>query len=191
MGDKITAIDLSFAMRRHHWWDDLRAPAGVAKTGPTAPTWDTTEVGWNFDNNPGANESVQINMQMPHSWVEGSDVVPHIHWCLTVNGAAGEDVAWVLQYRVASIGGTFPAGFTTLGARIIDVSGYSARDHIVTTFTNFTMAGHTISAMMDIKLNRQTSAAEDDHESPVILKEFDLHYRKNALGSWQDSLKWG
>ena len=60
----ITPADMIQSRKMFDSWDDLRSPAGTARTGPTAPTWDTGEIGWNFDNNPGANESVQFNIQI-------------------------------------------------------------------------------------------------------------------------------
>lgn len=182
--------ELREAMRRHRWWEDKAAPAQSVRQGANAPTWDTTEVGWLFANAPPANQEIQGNLQLPHRWAEGSSLRAHIHWYLTVAGAANEDVKWDLLYRVASIGGTFPAGWTTL-EQTVDVSAYAIREHLYTEWTAIAVPSETISMMLDFRVQRDTADAADDHEQDVILKEFDIHYEIDSLGSWEELTKWG
>ena len=186
----ITPADMIQSRKMFDAWDDLRFPATSIRSGANAPTWDATHVGWSFSNNPPNNQEVQAVCQLPHAWREASTVHAHIHWYLTVGGGGGEDVKWDLLYRVASIGGTFPAGWTTLPTTV-DVSGYAVREHIYTDLGDITMAGEGVSCIVDIRLQRDTADAADDHEQDVILKEIDFHIRKDAFGSVQETSKWG
>lgn len=175
--------------RQHLYWDDLRSPGNVGRQGAAFPTWDTTEIGWRYSNNPPANQQTQYISQMPHKWAEGTDVEPHIHWYLTVAGAAGEDVVWRHQWRIASAGGTFPAAFTSNDVTV-DVSAYGVREHLITAFPAVSMAGETVSCCMQSRIVRVTSQPADDHESDVIMVEFDIHYQVDTPGSWQEYSKW-
>lgn len=171
-------------------WEDLRYPAQAIRVGANAPTWDTTEVGWNFSNNPPNNQEVQGVAQLPHKWREGSTIVAHLHWYLLVAGAAGEDVKWDLLYRVASVDGVFPAGWTTLPITV-DVSAYAIRQHILSSWAPIVMTAETVSCVIDLRVQRDTAVAADDHEQNVILKEVDIHYMIDSFGSVQELNKWG
>ena len=186
------AVDLLWAMRGHHWTSNLFAPANALQVGTTPPTWNTTHVGWEFANAPVADESVQCVFELPYNWTEGRPVQLGIRWFLTVAGAGGEDVVWQFEYRLASEGDIFPAGFTT-GSSTIDVSSYLVRElHSVdlTAISGATISGEYIGCMVDAKITRLTSAAADDHESPVILKGVTLRHTIDALGAWGASTKW-
>jgi hypothetical protein len=184
------AINLGHAMRGHDWWEDLRMPAQAIRVGAQAPTWNTTEIGWEFDDAPPFNQEVQLVAQMPHQWRENSAMIFHIHWTLLNAGAAGEDVKWDVLYRHAAIGGVWVAGFIVQQVTV-DVSAVVAREHIVTAWATPVQYTMGISSIFDIRIERDTADAADDHPHPVILKSFDIHYRIDSPGSWQETLKWG
>ena len=171
-------------------WDDLRFPAQAIGRGANAPTWDTTHVGWSFSNNPPNNQEVQLTAQMPHGWREGSSIHIHMHWYLLVAGGVNEDVKWDLLYRIANVGGTFPAGWVVL-ENTVNVSADGIRDHLVTEWTAVVMTGKTLSCFIDLRVQRDTQDAADDHEQNVILKEVDIHHQREAFGSVEEWAKWG
>ena len=171
-------------------WNEFVIPAAAIGSGANAPTWDATEVGWNFSNNPPNNQEVQSPAEMAHEWREGSAIEVNFHWYLLVAGAAGEDVKWDLLYRFASVGGTYPAGWTA-DSVTVDVSAYGVREHLMTEFAAIVMTGETLSCGIDLRLQRDTQDAADDHEQHVILKHLDIHYRADAFGAVDDVAKWG
>lgn len=184
----ITPSRLAQSRKMFDCWEDLRFPAQAVGPGATAPNWDSTYLGYKFVHNAGANEEVQGVAQLPHRWREGSSIHAHIHWILTVNGAANEDVKWDLLYRWVNIGGTFGA-WTTLEVTV-DVSSYSANDHLYSEWALIAGAGFTISSILDWRIQRDTADAADDHPQDVVLKEFDIHYQADAFGSWGEYNKW-
>lgn len=182
--------DLIQSRKMFDSWQEFVIPAAAVGAGANAPTWDTTEVGWNFSNNPPNNQEVQSPAEMPHEWREGSTVDVHLHWYLLVGGAGGEDVKWDLLYRFASVGGVYPAGWTPLSVTV-DVSAYAIREHLMTEFTAIALPGETLSCGIDLRLQRDTADAADDHEQDVIMKHLDIHYRADSFGSVNDDVKWG
>jgi len=190
----ITPSDMIQSRKVFDTWDDLRFPATAVGVGANAPPWNTAHVGWNFQPNPPNNQEIQAVAQMPHRWREGSTIHVHIHWYLAVAGAVGEDVKWDILYRVASPGGTFPVGWTTNQA-LVDVSGYGVREHVYTDLGDIAMGGmmgaETISVIIDLRLQRDTQDAADDHNQGVIFKELDLHYQADSFGSYDEWAKWG
>jgi hypothetical protein len=178
-------------MRGHRWWDDLRFPATRAGVGASAPTYDTANVGYVFSDNPPSNQQLQFIAQLPHAWAEGSTISPHIHWALLDDdGAANEDVKWDLLYRWHNIGAAIPAAWTTL-ENTIDVSARLADVHELDGWTDIVGTGFTRSSIIECLVERDTADAADDHPHDVILKEFDIHFQIDSLGSWAEVGKWG
>ena len=72
-------------------WDDLRFPAqGINPAGAIAPP----DVSTDLAAFPGTLEfsGTALNIitgvfQMPHTWQEGTEIHPHIHWMKAVSGA--------------------------------------------------------------------------------------------------------
>jgi len=191
----INPMDIIQVLKNGIWYDDLRFPAASAGVGATAPVWDTTNVGYIFDDNPGANnEQLQFIAQLPHQWRVGGYVDIHIHWVLLEDdGAADEDVKWDALYRWYEIGATSQAaaGFDTL-TTTVDVSGMTQWYHTYTEIGNPTApASPGVSSILEIKLERDTQDAADDHPHNVLLKELDLHYEIDSMGSTSDTAKWG
>jgi hypothetical protein len=185
--------DIVHAMKNGRWYDDLRFPAASARVGATAPTWDTTNIGYIFDDNPGgANEQLQFVAQLPHQWRIGGYVDIHIHWILLEDdGAATEDVKWDALYRWYEIGATSNAGFTEL-SNTVDVSSQLQWIHTFTEIGEPTApASPGVSSILEIKLERDTQDAADDHPHNVLLKELDLHYEIDSPGSLGEAAKWG
>ena len=189
---ELRPIDLANGMRRWRWWDDLVMRDQAIGVGASVPIWDTTNVGWQFTDTPPNNRQMQFITQMPHNYALGEDVEIHIHWALLDDdGAGGEDVKWDVQYRVTQTGGIIGA-FPAMTENTIDVSGYLQNEMLYTDLADIDMSAITdISAIVEIILERDTDDAADDHPHDVILKELDIHYPIDSLGSWQEGAKWG
>lgn len=171
-------------------WDVIGFESTALGVGANAPTWNTTYVGWEFNDNPPAIQEVQAYGHAPHPWREQSDFHLGIHWYLTNDGAAAEDVKWDVLYRGINHGGVWPAGWTTL-EETVDVSGYVVREDIHTEWTTVSGAGLLFGCQMDFRIQRDTVDAADDHPHEVILKRFEIHYQTDAFGSYTHESKWG
>lgn len=177
-------------------WDDLRVALTSSSPGSTSPTMRTWHGGiraWHFSAT--IEQSLHFEVQLPHAWKTGSNVVPHIHWSPVAGGAAGEVVSWGLEYAVADIG----ANFSTTPAVIYanahlppDASLVDDR-HYLTSFTAIDMSSVVmLSPMFVCRLFRDATGAgkTDDFASEAVGLEFDFHVQFDSFGSIQELKKW-
>ena len=195
MSDKLTAIDLSYALKRHPVWDDMRMAAAADKLFSPAGriTFDYANHGLSFAvNTIYPNDYVIFMTQMSHMYDEGSDIELHVHWDQALNALPN----WIVEYRFVNIGVVFPA----LSAPAVlnnNVAAFIANVHQVTDGVTQSGVGLTISHDIEVRLYRDTTnvtglfAGADPYGAAVLVKEFDCHYQRNALGSWAEFLKWG
>jgi len=86
-------------------WDDLRFPASTGKLpASSTPTWTDYKGGQILEFSTG--EKIFFLVQLPHDWVEGSSIEPHIH--LVINGTPANNIEFTLTYSFANINGVFP-----------------------------------------------------------------------------------
>jgi hypothetical protein len=166
-------------------WDDLRFPASAVRVNPATlkPDFDETNIGYSFD--AAARETLLIIAQMPHSWKMGSDIVPHVHW-QPLSDATGK-VYWEMAYKWTNINGVEAAGWATVN--ILSLAAGATGTHQIASFGNVSGADKTLSSIISIKLARVGNAATDTHASEALLKEFDIHYEIDTLGSREEYVK--
>jgi hypothetical protein len=160
-------------------WDDLRFP--VTAINPPGvesdPDVDATDGTLLFDD--AATEVIFVQAQMPHEWLMGSEIHPHVHWCKT-SGAAGT-VAWTLAYKWADIGEAF-GDWSTADTATLEVSDAdTAGVHALSEFAAITVPANGVSSMFLFKLSRV--GASDTYGADAKLLEFDLHYQIDSRGS--------
>jgi hypothetical protein len=167
-------------------WDDLRFPVSAVQKNlgtskPDTITLFGSFVVLGFDN--AASEGVTFAAQMPHSWLQGSDIEAHVHWAPTDGSAGG--VRWQMDYSWANISDSFPA-LATIGA-----TGAAASDntHIYTNMGEIDATGKTFSSMILCKLIRNVTHADDDYGADAALLEVDFHYRLDGFGSEEELAK--
>ena len=156
------------------WWDDLRAPAtAINPPGAVADPDISTDTGLLlFDAT--ATELCFVAMQMPHSWVEGSAIVPHVHWHKTTSAAG--TVAWRLRYRYANANETLSAWSDPITVTVPYVSDAdTAERHAISSFGELQFEGGRISMMWLFELARVGSG--DTYAADAELLEFDVHYQ--------------
>lgn len=167
------------------YWDDLRAPAtAINPPGLVSdPDWDNTNGGWLFD--AAGTEVLWIVTQMPHTYKEGSNIQPHIHWQPT-NTNTG-NVLWRMEYKWTNVGDVEAAGFTTLN--VLDAGAGVARTQQIAGFGEIDGTGKRISSMLVLKLSRIGGDATDTYNADALLREFDIHYQVDARGSEEQFVK--
>src|SRR5574343_412731 len=170
-------------------WDDLRIAASVTTAGVTATVWGTFLAtgplrSLHFETR--VDQEVSFEIQMPHDYLQGSDVYPHVHWCPT-STAAG-NVLWGLEFSWANMNDAFPAPTTYLTTG--NSAGTTAWTHILSRLTSsdgleyIDGTGKTLSSMISCRLYRNGSATSvDTYGADAALLEFDLHYQKDSFGS--------
>lgn len=168
-------------------WDDFLVPMTRARinAATSKPDYDT------FKNNVKAHlfdkastETVTFDVQLPHSWVEGTEIRPHVHWC-PVDTDTGS-VLWRLEYTIASVNGTFGA---TTTIDVLDAADGTAYKHQVAAFPAITMTGHTVSCMLVCALSRIGGDGTDTYDNDAAGLAIDFHIAKNSYGSSQEYTK--
>lgn len=175
-------------------WDDLRVGVtSLQKKGTNDPLFtqvrddggsSTGVFAWEFQDisNSSLEQELFFEIQMPHSWQEGTSIYPHVHW-----GPATTDIGtvrWGLEYTIASVNDTF--GQTTIlydDAEITEASQY--KQLIPAGFGEVDMSDYRISAIILGRLFRNSSHGNDDLEASAFLYSLDWHYQINTLGSSQ------
>jgi hypothetical protein len=166
-------------------WDDLRFPVQNLRVNPSTskPDFDFATGVYLFD--AAATESVVCIAQLPHAWLEGSILRPHVHWYKTT--AAAGNVYWQLSYKWAPIGAVIDATPTVLFNATAAVSdANTANRHAITALGNIDGAGKKASACLIMTVSRVGGNAADTYGADAALIEFDLHYQLYGLGSPQE-----
>lgn len=165
-------------------WEDLNFnAAGINPAGAAdSATRDTTTGMLLFAGNQ---DNVLAGCaQMPHGWIEGTEVRPHIH--LRFPTAEVANTRWKLEYDLASVNGNFVNNYgvyTTL-ATITIANPNNAKKSVVIGFGPIDMTGYGKSAQIPWKLTRlANSDAADNHNANVVLTDIDFHYQRNRFGS--------
>lgn len=153
--------------------EDLRFPAvpGLRNPSTEKPDYDYTNLGFLFD--AGTEESVYIIAQMPHSWVAGGIIFPHVHWMPTSTNTG--NVLWVMEYKWTNISEVDASSYS-YPSTTVAASG-TAYQHMFTEIgTGIDGAGKTSSSILSIRLYRAAANAADTYTGDALLKEFDIHY---------------
>ena len=178
-----------FPLRTPEWADLLIPVTSVRVPGAQAPTWTTykgTQVLAFSDQGVAGNEErVYFSIQLLHSYKEGSDISPHIHWVGEDNSAG--DVAWQLSYSWANINAAFPT--ETLLA-VADANSTTLDYHNMTELPDIVGTGKTLSSMLLCELRRNSSNVLDTFAGKdAYLLEFDVHFQMDTPGSQQEFSK--
>jgi len=92
-------------------WDDLRVPAERTKKIVSKEAKDQAYKGGvviKFENN--TDQGIAFAVQLPHPWLEGSDIDFHVHYVLPVSGsgAGAENIKFDFTHSWANINSEFP-----------------------------------------------------------------------------------
>lgn len=171
-------------------WTDLVVPATVIKTPASqAPTWTSYKgseiLAFADQSVEGNEERVFFVVQLLHSYKEGTELRPHVHWVGEDNTAG--NVVWKMSYSWANIGEAFP---TETSIQVTDANSTTTDEHNLAEFASITGTGKGLSSMLLCSLRRHSSNAADTYTGKdAYLLEFDIHYQQDTLGSQQEYSK--
>ena len=161
-------------------WEDLRFPSqSIDPVGSTAPA--------TRDNNDGtitfsasATNIIAGIAQMPHNWLRGSAIRPHIHWSPTTTGSG--NVYWRFEYEIVNFGDAF-TGYTTINT--LDSADGTAEKHQIHNLhsTEIAMTNFKESSIMKWRISRIGGDGTDTYSAVARLLEFDIHYRVGKPGT--------
>jgi hypothetical protein len=167
-------------------WDDLRFPAsGINPAGTAnAPTVDTTTYPGTLLFSGSADNHLAGLAQLPHAWLEGSELRPHVHWRKPAADGSGLAVGWELRYSISGINAA-PVAYTAWLAGTLAVGNLTAQEHHnITSFPAIDMTGYKGSTCVTWELRRVGSS--DAYNSTARFLEFDFHYQVGSSGSVQE-----
>ena len=167
-------------------WDDLKFPATTLRQGATTkPDFDPVDVGLLFPQND-SGEIVYIIAQMPHEWKLETDIHPHIHYVQDFDHTVTTP-AFKMDYRWYKNGEDPTGSFTTITANTFVFPYTSGSILQIVSFPAIDATGiDAVSSMLDIKLYRDDNVVTGD----ILVKEFDIHYQKDAFGSDTEFVKY-
>ena len=132
---------------------------------------------------PGVDQELFFNTQLPHRWKVGTDLKPHYH--AIFQGAATGDIKIGLEFITLAPGQEVPATTTTITKT--STLGATGRDrHAIVAFNDDITINTTtgnVSTMMMGRFYRMGSDAADTYLDDVILLEFDMHFIVDSDGS--------
>jgi hypothetical protein len=166
-----------------HRWDDLRFPFTAVRLGATSkPDYDYVNNGLLFPQNDAA-EIIYIIAQIPHHWLQGSNLSPHVHFIQ----AAALTPVFKMDYRWYENGGDPTGAFATLTASTFAFTYPGAGSILqIVSFPEIDgSAINSVSSILDIRVYREDNVAIGD----VLAKEFDIHYQIDSRGSRQEYTK--
>lgn len=186
--------DLQEVAKGRYRWADYEVPlTGVKLAGSKDPGFDVFAGGvraYAFD--PSTLEEVFVTAQVPHDYVEGSDVHPHVHWSPKTAGTGL--VGWGLEYTYAARGSVFPSVGTVYTNTPIPAppgGTLAANGHYLSTFGALPGSALTISWVLLGRLFRDATGAgtADTYAADVFGLSFDIHYLSTGDGSRGEAAK--
>lgn len=141
-------------------------------------------------------EAVSMICQLQHDWEQGTPLYPHLHWIQ--QGSAEPN--WLLKYKLLRNGAavTIETDYSNhiVLEKTANVFAYTAPLVQITKFAAIDMSAVTgVSHMVHFVLFRDSTdeSEEFDGADPSIIAEhaieFDIHYKKDRLGSRQEYTK--
>ncbi len=168
-------------------FDDIRTPiTAIRITGPggTTPPDEVLYKGsvvLAFGGAGTDDEKGFFVVQIPHSYKEGSDITPHIHWTPEDNTAG--NVRWIVTYSWANYGSAFPGETTDPQVFACDTI---TDKHQKDVFTAISGTGKKISSMLLCSIQREDSDGTDTYNNKdAYLLEIDFHFEMDMTGSRQ------
>lgn len=169
-------------------WDDLRVAITSGTTGNLSPPDLKTFRNGLLAKAFAANgvEQVYFDVQLPHGWVEGSGIRPHIHWS-PGNSTNKGVVRWALEYSwanaVAPPGNTFPASTTLITNQAATGTPYS---HQIAQWSEIDGTDKRLSSVLMCRLARFGAQAGDTFTGDAFALSVDFHILTDSRGSTEE-----
>jgi hypothetical protein len=163
-------------------WDDLLQPATSGKKGANdKPDFNYTEMTVDFPQND-TTEILYFNIQLPHTWKEGSFVFPHVHFLQNQTNVP----TFKIDHRWAGLGESFSNWETYTMSTLVFPYTSGTVHQIVYGNPGISGAGKGLSSMLQIKLYRDDNVFTGD----CSVLSFDIHIEISSLGSFTEFTKY-
>lgn len=178
--DQLDTIDSRIDAILPAGWDDMRVSLTRATTGSAAPSlavFLSPVQAYSFSKTTA--QEVFFDVQLPHSWIPGTALEPHIHWSPGVSTDTGV-VQWQLEYMWANVNDPFPA--PTLLATVDQAASGVAYAHQLADLGTMAGTGKKASSVIMCRLARVAGAAADTFDAVAWGLSVDFHYENRGFG---------
>lgn len=169
-------------------WADLNMSQAALRLGASSPDLiNVLASGGIYTlafNGAATTEEVHGALDMPHGYLEGSDVKFHIHWMPTTANAG--NVKWQIEYSWIDPGSVFPNPATI---NAVGAAGGTAWNHNEDDFTIISGIGKTIGTSMIFRLFRDPTDGSDTYGNDAALIQVGLHIQVDVYGSRAEDSK--
>ena len=172
-------------------WEDLRVPVtSTTAAGSNSPTFSRFKT--NGEGSQGVflylfsqtiEQELYFTAQLPHSYLEGSNLEPHVHF-VTHSPLAG-NVTWGLEYTWTNIDDDF--NDTSIISATAEIIFDTANKHYVLDLGSIEGIGKKISSMLICRIFRNVNVGI--YNSDIALMEIDFHFRQCGNGSGFEFMK--
>jgi hypothetical protein len=195
-------------------WDDLRVTANMMSLAGAqfsrpprtvsiltnkerGPSFSGLQ-GYEFGYGRGVFQSGYFQVQLPHNYVPGTPIEPHVHVRLdpASKGEAGQILLLEFEYIWVNIREARPENTRILAINHEVTKEDLLQDNVMISFGLVEKPDADISSMLDCRFSRITFDPEwgkdfwssaglqnDSFQGKLIFKEFDFHYRFDPRGS--------
>jgi len=118
------------------------------------------------------------SLETLHDYLEGSDIVPHVHWCPTTNDAG--NVKWQIEYIWISRTGTITTS-TTIA--VTTAAGGTAWTLKRSDFPTVTGTNRQIGDRFMFRIFRDPADGSDTYAFDAAILDVGIHYAKDMMGS--------
>ena len=132
---------------------------------------------WAFDEKK--EEELFFNLQLPHSWKEGTPIMPHVHFCTPTQTAT--TITWGLEYMWKNINSVY--GNTTIISQATNTP--PAYQHTIGSIGTISGVGQKISSILMCRLFRAASG----YVGNAYLLSVDFHINVSTIGSGSETSK--
>lgn len=165
-------------------WDDIIIYASNLRAGASPPTFALfydSIYGTKFDD--GATQILYGAFEMPHTYKEGTDLYPHLHWTPSTTNTG--TCVFTLAYTICGVNEIFDheayKTFTQTGGGILQ------KHQLVSSNTPISGSGLKIGDICVFSLTRNGST--DSLVGDAFLHSFGIHYQVDTMGSRQIATK--
>jgi hypothetical protein len=155
-------------------------------------------LGYEFGYGRGVFQSAHFQVQLPHGYIPGTPIEPHIHVRLdpASEGAAGQKLLLEFEYVWVNVSESRPDTTRIISINHEVTGDDMRRDNVMISFGFIEKADADISSMLDCRFSRITfdpdwgkdfwstqGLENDSFQGNLIFKEFDFHYQMDRPGS--------
>ncbi len=172
-------------------WDDLPVAVLASKTqGSNQPTFQRFMQNGNsqgiflYSFAQNAEQETYFSFQLPHSYIDGTDLRPHVHWAQP--STATGNITWGIEYSWANIGDIFTTPQIVKGSQAADAT---LNKHMYYGLPYINGAGKRFSSQFVSRIFRAGNDATDTYNSPAFLLEFGFHILVGSAGTPQEMMR--